>query len=819
MALTVDELRQAALLIEQALELPEEERQSWIAGRGDVSSQVREHLIAALARAEDDRLPTLAGLGGNDLDEDETRAGDEVGGYRLLRRIGRGGMGEVWLAERSDGLLRRQVALKLPHSSLSRRQLAERFAREREILSALEHPNIARLYDAGISSDGRPYMALEYVQGQTLLEYCQANGLDLNRRLDLFLQILAAVAHAHVHLVVHRDLKPGNVLVSADGRVHLLDFGIAKLLVDGSTPASEQTQFGGRAMTPRYAAPEQVLGRPAATTTDIYSLGVMLYELVAGRLPYALMRDTQSDLEQAILDAEPVVPSAAAKRVIPWAGSLKGDLDTIVLKTLRKDPAQRYATAGALAEDICRYLDGQPVLASADSRWYRLGKFVIRHRVFVSAVTLAVLGLAAGLGIALWQATVAREQAELAREEARTARAVEDFLTGIFQANSVVHPDPAMARRTTARELLDLGAGRLVGSLEDAPKAKARMLRLMTELYANIGLDDTAADLATALIALCRTTYGADSEELADALLAAYSVTYDPPDGPSRLGPLLEEAQGILDRRGDQSSNRYGQLQMWLAWYWTNLDFARARDHADRAVARLRGTAYAAAAFKSAADLALKAGDYAAARDLADEGLKAAAEGREEQPGLHQIAGEAREALGDAAAAERELRLAWEAGRQIFGERDTVTLVMAARLAELLCSSGRRDTCLNMIGDINSALAQRPPGEAGAALRAVRYALGRAQSAAGLWREAVANLAVVSMSRPYEASPVLAERLRAQARALLGAGRRDDARAILDRAVNIRERAGVRPARALAEEADIGAGQVCPPIVRAMPPH
>ena len=808
MALTVDELRLAALLIEQALDQPPADRRAWIEARAEVAPHIREHLAAALGRAEDDRLPTLAGLGEADPDDDDTQSGDEIGGYRLLHRIGRGGMGEVWLAERSDGLLQRQVALKLPHSNLSRRQLAERFGREREILSALEHPNIARLYDAGVGSDGRPYMALEYVRGQSLLEYSATQALDLKDRLELFLQILAAVQHAHVHLIVHRDLKPGNVLVSADGMVHLLDFGIAKLLVDGTAQASEQTQFGGRAMTPRYAAPEQVMGRPVATTTDIYALGVMLYELVAGKLPYALKRDTQSDLEQAILDVEPTLPSSAAQAVQPWAGRLKGDLDTILLKALKKDPEQRYATAAAFADDIRRYLRGEPVQARAESTWYRAGKFVRRHRVAVAVAAVAVLALSAALAFAV-------RQARLAQEEAAAATAVSDFLQGILLFNSSQQGDPQQARNTTARELLDAAAARFDAMLDEAPRAKADLARLLSMTYSQLDMPDKAAYYSERWVELAERVHGDDALPVVDALLVS-SLTLRAMriDHPAQRS-LLQRALAIAKRDGDRAT--LGKTWSVLAEFEADHDFAQAQDMARRSLDLARTSSEGQSVLLRAAAIAVMAGDMAAGWQLADEGIRFAGTFTPAElsgdgsfilmPALLELRALAAWARQDPAAAEVDLREAVAQATRLFGDSDHETLGLTARLSGFLAATGRKDEAATLLDAVEEKVA------AGAAedRRKFRYLalvrLGTAQRELGRHDAAVRTLRqALTMRDGIEASPAVAAVWRQLARAALGQGDRQLAGSALARAVAQRDKAGLTAPAILAEEADIGAG-------------
>jgi WD40 repeat protein/serine/threonine protein kinase len=354
------------------------------------------------------------------VQDEEQLAGKRVGPYRLLSLLGQGGMGSVWLAERADGLFARQVALKLVHPALVGRTVSERFAREREILASLSHPNIARLFDAGFAEDGQPYLALQYVAGEPITTYCDRSRLDINQRLQLFLQVLSAVQYAHANLVIHRDLKPSNILVTENGQAQLLDFGIAKLLTEGQAKETELTQLGGRALTPDYAAPEQIRGAPITTAADVYALGVMLYELLTGERPYRLKRDSRGALEEAILQAEPVSPSrvpfsepatqARATTARRLSKALKGDLDTIVMKALKKAPAERYATANAFGEDVRRFLRGEVVLAQRDSVAYRTLKFARRHRVAIGSVSILILTLAGGLAATTYEARVAAAQ-------------------------------------------------------------------------------------------------------------------------------------------------------------------------------------------------------------------------------------------------------------------------------------------------------------------------------------------------------------------------------------------------------------------------
>jgi serine/threonine-protein kinase len=356
--------------------------------------------------------------------------GTIIGPYIVEEEIGRGGMGAVWRARRIDGVIKRPLALKLPHAGPHNQELIERFTRERDILGELSHPNIARLDDAGVTHCGQPFLALEHVPGRPLTDHCDELGLDIRARLRLYMQVLRAVQHAHSHLVIHRDLKPSNVIVTPQGKAMLLDFGIAKLIPDDD---HGRTQIAGAALTPEYASPEQIAGKPVSTASDLYSLGVLLFELLTGERPYRLRRTSREALEEAVLNAEPQRPSAAVQSttaamargasVKTLSRSLRGDLDMIVLKALRKSPGERYATADALSSDIEHYLRGEPVTGRADSSWYRFRKLISRHKLPVAAATGAALALVATAAVALVEAHIANTERDRALTlSARTAQ-------------------------------------------------------------------------------------------------------------------------------------------------------------------------------------------------------------------------------------------------------------------------------------------------------------------------------------------------------------------------------------------------------------
>jgi serine/threonine protein kinase len=490
---------QVRKLFEQAMDLPAAERAAFLehgcAGDDALRAEV-EALLAADARAA--REKTALGVAAPELlqalnedGRDDLRdrlVGLRLGPWRLLREIGRGGMGAVYLAERDDGEYTQQAAIKLVRPGWDVGELLQRFRAERQILATLNHPNIARLLDGGVSSDGKPYLVLEYVEGCEIGRYCNERQLGIEARLRLFLTVCDAVTHAHRRLVVHRDLKPSNIMIDSNGQVKLLDFGIAKLIEqDASLTASASRMF-----TPEYAAPEQVRGEAVTTGVDVYALGLLLYDLLTGRRPYGATASTPAAYEQAILTQEPQRPSqaavqhdtegatrsaehAAARSVDPaqLSAQLRGDLDAIVLKALRKEPEQRYDAVATFAEDVQNYLERKPVTARRGNLRYRTMRFLQRHAFATALSAIALVSLVVGLGVALWQA-------EQARAEASKSRAALDFMTGLF---TLADPVAAQGERITARELLTTGSQRIREQLLDQPAARAELLRALGDAY------------------------------------------------------------------------------------------------------------------------------------------------------------------------------------------------------------------------------------------------------------------------------------------------------------------------------------------------
>ena len=594
LATFLDQWAQISPLLDEALSLHHSEHAAWLdrlAGERAIHRDSLRTLLARRAQVEtDDFLACLPSLRDDpaSFPADALAPGDRVGAYRVIAEVGRGGMGTVWLAELADGSMRRRVALKLPRLVWGD-TLAVRFAHERAILSSLEHEHIARLYEAGVDAHGRPFLAMEHVDGEPIDTYCRRHATPIAARIGLLLQAIAAVAHAHARLVVHRDLKPANILVTRDERVRLLDFGVAKLLEGDRTIKSAMTELSGRALTVAYASPEQIRGEPLGTASDIYSLAVVAYELLTGVRPYQLKRDSAAQLEEAIASVEPPLASVVAADP-QHAQALRGDLDAILNKALKKAPEDRYPSMEALAQDLRRHLDGLPVRARPDSLGYRAAKYVRRHRVQVSAGAAVAVALVAGTAISLWQAREARLQAQEARvqqrhaqEEATTARAVQAFLENVFRANSGDQIDPAKGRQTTALELLDHGAERIDEELAGAPSARLRLLDLLASMYQDLDLYDREIALRRKRLALAEQMSGPTSN---DAIISKADLANALLIGSQRdeAAVLLREGATILDALHDETSQARFRIAVVQAGMDRRVHPALAMASAERAL-------------------------------------------------------------------------------------------------------------------------------------------------------------------------------------------------------------------------------------------
>ena len=553
-----DKRRRLDELFDQVLDAPAHAREEILQRADAEDPEFRAELKALLAAHErsdgilDRPLDSPASPrspGGSAVDPLEIPT--RIGIYRVVSELGRGGMGVVFLAERDDGQFWRRVAIKVISGGARSADQKARFEAERQILASLDHPNIARLYDGGVTEDGRPYLVMEYVHGLPIDEYCRTNDLSVEQRVRLFCTVARAVHHAHRRLVVHRDLKPSNILVTTDGEVKLLDFGIAKILdpsmVGGEAP---QTQTGLHLMTPEYAAPEQVMGETITTATDVYGLGVVLFEMLTGRRPFQLTGRAPAEWAWVIVQEPPPVPSEVAEptsEVVSHGSAapegqsvegdrhsdpafyvpvkvdtdrlaardsrqrlrrlLRGDLDRIVLKALRKEPERRYGSAARIVEDLERHLEGRPVEARADSAGYRFRKYVTRHRVGVGAALIVALSLVGGTVAAVTQASRATRQAELAARQ-------RDLMFDLFRLSD---PSQSQGDTISARGILDRGAARIEQEFGEEPMMQAAMLADVAGIYANLGLFDRAEELARTALELRTDNLGGRSLEVSES--------------------------------------------------------------------------------------------------------------------------------------------------------------------------------------------------------------------------------------------------------------------------------------------------------------
>ena len=520
--LSPDQWIRLSPLLDEALELPAHSRDAFLdrVCAGDpVLRAAAEALVEADSAASGFLERAAIEYAGTLSDDSKVLDGgplphrDRVGPYRILRELARGGMGAVYLGERADGQFEQRVALKLIRGGAGSQEVHRRFLAERQILARLHHPHIARLLDGGVTSDGEPWFAMEYVAGTAVTHFCRERGLGIPERLALFRAVGEAVGYAHGQLVVHRDLKPSNIFVAEDGTVKLLDFGIAKLLSavpQGGGDASEAepaTRTELRVMTPEYAAPEQVRGEPVSTATDVYALGAVLYELLTGRRAHRFERHTPAEYERVVCETEPEAPSSGVEHE-RLRRVLRGDLDTIVLKALEKEPARRYASVEAMLEDLRRYQAGLPIRARPASGLYRAGKFVRRHSLGVAVAALVVGLIGAGVTGVVWQARAAERQAA-------RATAVKDFLAGLFRGAG---PAESRGRELTARELLERGTGRLDSALAGQPDLQQELLAELGSIHQALGLYDAADSLFERASMLARATFGADHPEVAARL-------------------------------------------------------------------------------------------------------------------------------------------------------------------------------------------------------------------------------------------------------------------------------------------------------------
>jgi serine/threonine-protein kinase len=520
--------------------------QSLATSNPELHARLARMLSSALS-SEDTRLIAAPVLAGFERVLDTTRAlasGDVLAGYRLKRELGQGGMSVVWLAERADGVVKREVALKMPLFSILGADV-ERFARERDVLAALTHPHIARLYDAGVTESGQPFIALEHVDGENLLAYCNARRLNVRARIGLFLQVLSAVEHAHKHLVVHRDLKPSNILVDSEGQVKLLDFGIAKLLREADSAAA-LTQRAGAAMTPLYAAPEQLLGESISTLTDVFSLGVVLHEMFTGTLPYraaggrapvveilgALSHGELPRACQAAIDA-----GAASARghtsVARLRAELKGDLDTVIGKSLRVIPDARYASVAHFADDLRRFLEHQPVAARRPSVWYVTRLALRRHRLAASVAVIGAMLVMSASAVAWLQHIESRAHAE------RTA-AVRDFMFDLVKDAEASEDHQG---DVTGKQMLDGAVARARWDFAAQPQLQGELLSELGRMYMRLDAAESAVPVIEESIRVLEECAPSDDPALNKSRVFLASALLQTSDDLPRIRTLAATAR------------------------------------------------------------------------------------------------------------------------------------------------------------------------------------------------------------------------------------------------------------------------------------
>jgi serine/threonine protein kinase/Tfp pilus assembly protein PilF len=553
--------------------------------------------------------------------EERTHTGQSIGPYRVIRKIGQGGMGAVYLAARADQAFQKEVAIKLIKRGQDTEDVIQRFRSERQILASLDHPNITRLFDGGTTEDGLPYFVMEHIQGVPIDSYCDSHELDITQRLMIFQCVCSAVHFAHQHLVIHRDIKPGNILVTSEGIPRLLDFGIAKLLAAEPSFADRTVTLACR-MTPQFASPEQVRGGNITTASDVYSLGVLLYKLLTGHSPYRLAGRSSQETERAICEEDPEKPSMVIDRTEESSSTgtitaqsvsetregtpdklrrrLRGDLDNIVLMALRKEPQRRYASVQQFSDDICRHLEGLPVFAHRDTPAYRAAKFVQRHKTGVAAVALIFLSLTAGIMGTLRQARIAAAERDRARVEKAKADRINTFLQDMlsYSSPSYMSSNPRKDPDAKVSEVVEQAARRAESELADQPEVLAEMQRTIGAVYYAQGRYDQAEQILRAALEKYIRLYGRDRHEtveaanlLANVLLrkgsnaeaeALFLKDIDIERKEAQRGHLdvrtmafvLGDYGSMLDQRGDKATEGYLREALQYASKLTGKDRA-----------------------------------------------------------------------------------------------------------------------------------------------------------------------------------------------------------------------------------------------------
>jgi len=765
--------------LDEALDVDPELRRAWLAALGKLEPDVAADLQMLLG--ERDAIEDSGFLEGivqvGIHEATPSLSGQILGSYRLLSLIGQGGMGTVWRAERCDGRFEGHAAVKLLNIAVMGRAGEERFRREGNILARMTHPNIARLSDAGVSPTGQPYLVLEFVDGQAIDRYCDEHVLAVDARLRLFLDVLEAVTHAHANLIVHRDIKPGNVLVSVDGHVKLLDFGIAKLLEDDE--GQDGTQSVDRApltrdawaATPQYAAPEQVARGVITTATDVYALGVLLYVLLTGTHPAGAAASSPATLMHAIVEVPPRRPSEAvghpessealASHAIRCGTTparlqrkLRGDLDTIISKALKKVAAERYASVTALADDIRRYLRHEPIAARRDTLAYRAVTFLRRNTRGVAASAALVVLLA---GLTGYHTVRLQAERDRAQREAAKARKTTDVLTGLL---TTVDPYDGQGSRTdpTIRGVLDAGTEQVRKELDDQPELQAGMLTVLGRIYRRLGVYDKAQPLLEQALASGTAAFDGEHPDLAQTLHDLGVVLADKGDY-TAAAQRLEQSLAMRRRLLGNEHADVAVTLSELGRVYQDLGFNERAEPLQREALRIRQKALGDADGETAVSLSDLAsvlrlkGDLAGAEVLLRQCLETNRRAHGDihpntSATLHDLALIA-EAQHDATGAEAMFRQSLDISRKTLGDRHPVIARTLNSLSHVLAAQGRNDEAATALQE---------------ALAIARPALGTDHQLVAIY---AMNLAAIQLARnqPVVTETLLREALPIRARA------------------------------------------------------
>ena len=752
-SMTPERWRTLKAVFAELIELPAAGRAERLAQLTVGDADLRDEVLALLAAgdAAGDRFEGLPE--GTFAAADEVTTGARIGPYRILREVGRGGMGTVYEAIRDDDAFEKRVALKMVAPGHDSDAIVRRFRYERQILARLEHRNIAGLLDGGVTADGRPYFVMEYVDGLRIDRYCAARRLPIADRLRLFGQVCGAVHYAHQNLVVHRDLKPGNILVTGDGSVKLLDFGIAKL-VDPGADDDDLTRTGAVPMTTAYASPEQLAGGPVTTQSDVYALGVLLYELVSGRLPFPTAGPGGLEQRRRVLESDPTPPSrvvtdeAVSSDAEPSTRRLQrtlaGELDNIVLMALRKEPERRYHSVEAMAEDVLRFLAGLPIHATPDSWRYRAGKLVRRHRIAAAALLVALLAVVGGLAASLWQAANARRAQAVAERQERRATAVADFFRQVFQEANPLEA----GSRVTVLEAMDRAAGTIDSAFADDLPTRAALTGTIGSTLHDMGLYQRAEPFLRKAIDLQaaldggRTTYeGATAVydlAMAEAALGRLAVA----ESLFRVSMARYEALPGLDPT--ELADGWGQVASVVASQG-RLDEALALQRRALDVLRRqakRGDRGLAVAIGNYAVALTEMGRLADAEPLHREAIALLEEANPDDPGAATF----RQALamnllyaGRGAEAASVAREGWTRLRRLMGPNNPQTLTGLRGLLNVLVDEGRCDEAAPL-ADGMIALSRDTLPESDLSLGSAYLIRGQCRAAGGRLADAEADV-------------------------------------------------------------------------------